>query len=261
MYHGRALLYYQFVYSHMFLFTEAEELRKTSISGQAELPFSPLSPLHGDGVIMLNDGGKVGLDNLGNTCYLNSSLQALLHTPHLVEYFLRKTHLREVNQHSKFGFKGRLAFAFGKLASDLWVPRGENQRQKERGGKGGISGAASSALSTLKSIGTGGIGGIGDAGGGSSVSPHKFRKELMALHEQFDNNEQHDAQEVRARKSQIDSQVDGNIVHYHFLTFNISSTSLRHQHPIITPNKTLECHFTIIFFFACFVLSLNPGTH
>ena len=28
------------------------------------------------------------------------------------------------------------------------------------------------------------------------MSPHKFRKELMALHEQFDNNEQHDAQEV-----------------------------------------------------------------
>ena len=114
-------------------------MRKASgTSGLAELPVSPLSPLHSGGAVMLNDGGKVGMDNLGNTCYLNSSLQALLHTPHLVEYFLRKTHLREVNQHSKFGFKGRLAFAFGKLASDLWVPRGEHQRDKDSG-RGGLS--------------------------------------------------------------------------------------------------------------------------
>lgn len=146
---------------------------------------SPLSPLHPDGVLVLNEGGKVGLDNLGNTCYMNSSLQALLHTAPLVEYFLTKTHLRELNQHSKFGFKGRLALAFGKLASELWVRRASAEdRGKERGS---FSAAASSALSTLKSLG---------GGGGRSVSPRKFRREVMALHEQFANNEQHDAQEV-----------------------------------------------------------------
>lgn len=157
--------------------------------------------------MVLNNGGKVGIDNLGNTCYLNSSLQALLHTPPLVEYFLRKTHLQEINQHSKFGFKGRLAFAFGKLASDLWIPRGgrEGMRVKDggRGGGGGVGGGftsvASSALSTLKSIGTGVTNGTSGAGG-CSISPQKFRKELMALHEQFDNNDQHDAQEVSLRR-------------------------------------------------------------
>jgi len=162
---------------------EAEDVRKPD---GLSTPLSPLSPLHPDGVLVLNDGGKVGLHNLGNTCYLNSSLQALLHTAPLVEYFLTKTHLREVNQHSKFGFKGRLALAFGKLASELWVRREPvEDRGKERGS---FSAAASSALSTLRSLGGG--------GGGGSISPRKFRRELMALHEQFANNEQHDAQEL-----------------------------------------------------------------
>ena len=152
------------------------------------MPLSPLSPLHPGGALLLNPGGRVGLDNLGNTCYLNSSLQDLLRTPPLVEYFLTKTHLREVNTDSKFGFKGSLAFAFGKLASDLWVRRQDRDRDT-----GALTAAAASAMSTLRSIGAGGAGG----GGAGSVSPRKFRRELMSLHEQFDNNEQHDAQEVR----------------------------------------------------------------
>lgn len=64
--------------------------------------------------------GRVGLDNLGNTCYMSSSLQVLLHTDQLVEYFMRKAYLKHVNIHSKHGYKGRLAHAFGKLVTSLW---------------------------------------------------------------------------------------------------------------------------------------------
>jgi len=65
--------------------------------------------------------GTVGLENQGNTCYLNSSLQVLLHTQPLVDYFLSGSHLKHINHTNRLGLQGRLASAFGKLASELWT--------------------------------------------------------------------------------------------------------------------------------------------
>jgi hypothetical protein len=72
-------------------------------------------------VTLRRNNGLVGLDNLGNTCYLNSSLQALLHTDLLMEYFLSQSYLPDINQHNKHGFGGRVANIFGRLAADLWT--------------------------------------------------------------------------------------------------------------------------------------------
>lgn len=51
---------------------------------------------------------------------MSSSLQVLLHTDQLVEYFMRKAYLKHVNIQSRHGYKGRLAHAFGKLVTNVW---------------------------------------------------------------------------------------------------------------------------------------------
>jgi ubiquitin C-terminal hydrolase len=64
--------------------------------------------------------GLVGLYNLGNTCYLNASIQCLSHTPLLTQYFLTKSYLRDLNTANVLGHQGKLAHAFASLVQQLW---------------------------------------------------------------------------------------------------------------------------------------------
>ncbi|KAL5700248.1 ubiquitinyl hydrolase 1 [Ranunculus cassubicifolius] len=66
-------------------------------------------------------GGLTGLLNLGNTCFMNSAIQCLVHTPEFARYF-REDYHPEINWQNPLGMVGELAVAFGDLLRKLWSP-------------------------------------------------------------------------------------------------------------------------------------------
>ncbi|WVF68021.1 hypothetical protein IAT40_002783 [Kwoniella sp. CBS 6097] len=76
----------------------------------------------GDEVRYWNDVvlGLTGLKNLGNTCYMNSTIQCLSATFPFTSFFLDGSFKRAINVYNPLGTKGNLANAFAELLKALW---------------------------------------------------------------------------------------------------------------------------------------------
>ena len=64
--------------------------------------------------------GVCGVVNLGNTCFLNSTIHCLSHTPIFSAYFVSGRYCADLNPTNVLGHRGLLATEFATLLSELW---------------------------------------------------------------------------------------------------------------------------------------------
>ncbi len=123
-----------------------------------------------------------GLGNLGNTCFMNSTLQCLAHTPPLRDYFISGEYLQHLNKDNPLGTGGELASEFADLLNEMWGTKSEKSKQDLYGSSRNGYGSSYSMSSYNSSS--------------PVVYPRNFKYALGKHAEQFVGYDQHDSQEL-----------------------------------------------------------------
>ena len=67
--------------------------------------------------------GRCGGRNLGNTCFMNSSIACLSNCNELTYYFLKGDYKKDINEENSLGMKGELAKRWAELIHQYWVEK------------------------------------------------------------------------------------------------------------------------------------------
>ena len=65
--------------------------------------------------------GSVGLHNLGNSCFLNSTVQCLNHISFLTQFFVQDKYSKDLNHRNPLGSGGNVAVAYASLLKKIWA--------------------------------------------------------------------------------------------------------------------------------------------
>ena len=78
-----------------------------------------------------SSSGICGSVNLGNTCFMNSSIACISNCTELTYFFLSEQYKKELNENNKYGLKGKLAQSWYELLYKYWIENNDTGNPRD----------------------------------------------------------------------------------------------------------------------------------